>query len=1415
MVTSPRTLLTSLVAKSVVGVAVVFTTMTTALGNLPGSRWIWKDGSNLGNQAGIYTTPGNPLATPGSRQGAATWQDRSGNLWLFGGYGYDKNGNLGYLADLWKYTPSTGLWSFMLGTDQVNTPGFYGSQGSPSNARPGARYRAITWTDSQGRFWLFGGAGYTDSVAAGGLNDLWMYDPNAAGGTANKWAWMGGAPSRNHPGFYGPLGAASNTYLPPNRAGGVGWADGSGNLWLFGGMQTSTNGSTTSKLNDLWRYDIENRRWTFMKGITTPDTRGEYGSQGFGTSTTRPGSRFLAQAWTDTTGKFWLLGGHGYANNNFVSGFLHDLWRYDPATNTWTWMNGSNGIDQNAKHGFVLVPSHNNTPGGITEGVAWTDPAGDLWLYGGAGYAESSGPGELSALWRYRISTNEWTWMNGSNGIGEAPTYGTLGTPSPANANTPGGLHAAAVWSVSGRAWLFGGEKYDATLGSTFYQAVWQLAENYSQAITSGQTTVAAASSVSIGNSVIGAGVSRTFTITNTGLSSLGGLNVGISGMRHGIFVLTTPPATSLAPGASTSFVVTFTADSPTATNGADATITVDSANLDLLTFTVTGTGVPRSVSLSVGQGWVWEDDNTALVEYTFTRTGGLATPLTVEFAVSGNATFDTDYFASNADTFNATRGTVTIPAGATSATIEIIPLADTEVEPEEFVQINLVATPEYTLGFPNLFAAVIASEEVVIGTRDRHFYPEISGTAILASAVQADGRLLIGGGLSAVNDVASSYLARLLPDGSVDFDFSSSLTGAVTGLLAQPDGGIIVAGGSNGLNRLLADGSLDPDFVVPANYLFIDGLAQQPDGKLLIGGNFTTYSGATRNHVARLHPDGTLDTTFDPGLGANDHVGAIAVQPDGKIVIAGNFTQVAGQPRNGIARLNADGTLDTTFNPGTGAGGDAPNDVLALLIQPDGRIVLAGAFTTFNGQPRSCLARLLSDGSLDPDFSAAAGTDQYIYGLALQTDGKIFLGGYFTTFDGQPSPNLARLNPDGTLDPAFQVAEGPSNGILSLTLLADGQLLAGGNGSIVDESHGLLSRRFNGPATHTLAPASGSVAQWQRTGTGPELTAVTFDLSTDSGANWTPLGSGTRMDGGWEIAGQALPMNGQLRARGTTAGGYFSATSSLIEQVQAFTRAPEISVESPTGALLVDGVSSYDFGPKVFPQPSSGPAPALSYFIIRNVGNADLAYPTFAVDGANPTDFFFNGPFSIPTPTSIPPGGTRAFAYTFTPQALGVRTATLHIGSNDADENTFDITFTGLGASAVEVWRHTHFGILTNTGIAADDADPDGDGTSNLLERYAGLNPNDPTARFQVRIEPVEGEPNQRKILFTGLAFSFINGSLTPPNVVIKYRTSLTEGDWQTLDNGQIINWGYPEWWTLDTNAGPSKFYRVEISGP
>src|SRR5207248_1147872 len=148
--------------------------------------------------------------------------------------------------------------------------------------------------------------------------------------------------------------------------------------------------------------------------------------------------------------------------------------------------------------------------------------------------------------------------------------------------------------------------------------------------------------------------------------------------------------------------------------------------------------------------------------------------------------------------------------------------------------------------------------------------------------------------------------------------------------------------------------------------------LAIQPDGRILMGGSFSVYNGTTRNSIARLNTDGSLDTTFTVGTGANNAVFAIAIQVDGRIVIGAHFTSFNGTARNRITRLNSDGSLDTTFNIGTGAN----SAVRAIAVQPDGRILIGGQFTTYNGTARNNIARLNADGSLDTTFNVGTGAN-------------------------------------------------------------------------------------------------------------------------------------------------------------------------------------------------------------------------------------------------------------------------------------------------------------------------------------------------------------------------------------------------------------------------------------------------------
>ena len=223
-----------------------------------------------------------------------------------------------------------------------------------------------------------------------------------------------------------------------------------------------------------------------------------------------------------------------------------------------------------------------------------------------------------------------------------------------------------------------------------------------------------------------------------------------------------------------------------------------------------------------------------------------------------------------------------------------------------------------------------------------------------------------------------------------------------------------------------------------------VKSLAFQPDGKLLIGGSFVGLNNRARNNLARLQRDGRLDETFSPGYAADVFVDDIAVQPDGQILIVGAFTRFNGEPRQGIARLHPDGSLDATFHPSVG--GYPPT---CLALQSDGKILVGGAFTNVCGAPRMAMARLNPDGSLDVSFDVASvmtAIGASISALALQPDGKVLVAGQFATGYDQP---LARLNPDGSRDPSFvtpQIRESGNVGWLySLALDEAGRILIGG----------------------------------------------------------------------------------------------------------------------------------------------------------------------------------------------------------------------------------------------------------------------------------------------------------------------------------------------------------------------------------
>ncbi|MBI4622248.1 MAG: hypothetical protein HY736_03370, partial [Verrucomicrobia bacterium] len=348
-------------------------------------------------------------------------------------------------------------------------------------------------------------------------------------------------------------------------------------------------------------------------------------------------------------------------------------------------------------------------------------------------------------------------------------------------------------------------------------------------------------------------------------------------------------------------------------------------------------------------------------------------------------------------------------------------------------------------------------------GSLDSGFNPGFNST-VDAFAFQPDGKLVVGGYFTRVQPpgattaITRNRLARLSPDGSLDANFELAPGGRTLASVVQADGKIVIGGSftsvggatHNYLARLNADGSVDPTYTPNLNGRVL-AMAIQPDGKVIIGGAFTTIGGETRNYLARLNPSGTIDSEFHPNV--DGQVGAVVLQSDGRILIGGTFSRLqpfgasAATTRTNAARLTTTGQLDTTFDPGPSS------TVAAIAVQSDGKILLGGAFTSLapsggaNTFGRSYLARVNADGTVDtafsPNFSAQ------VNAIVIQSDGKAVVGGAFTAVfpagaTEQTTRNrLARLNADGSLDPAYDPNAGGN--ILALALQADGKIVIGG----------------------------------------------------------------------------------------------------------------------------------------------------------------------------------------------------------------------------------------------------------------------------------------------------------------------------------------------------------------------------------
>ncbi len=551
-------------------------------------------------------------------------------------------------------------------------------------------------------------------------------------------------------------------------------------------------------------------------------------------------------------------------------------------------------------------------------------------------------------------------------------------------------------------------------------------------------------------------------------------------------------------------------------------------------------------------------------------------------------------------------------------------------------------------------------------------------GDSVSDIAIQADGKIIMTGhgGFQAV---------RYLPNGTLDLDF-----------------------GENGTASALLAGT---------NYK-AKQVAIQDDGKILLAGY--ARNGALNYDIAllRYHPDGSLDTQFN-GTGIlmagtavkNEYARDLLVQSDGKILVAGYAARDNGPvisplppaPGNDAAvilmRFNSNGVLDTTF----GAAGIVSTNRTtgddragAVTLQTDGKILVAG--NSVSTASDHVVMRYHSDGALDVSFNGTGtvvtdfgGLREHATGVAVQGDGKILAAGY----SGSGSDDvctLVRYLPNGTPEATFgsggkvtSMIGGELDRSTSLLLLNDGKILAAG----AAKSGGfwkfaLIRYRANG----SLDPLFGAG--------GKVITAV-------GASNDFIFSSALQCDSKIVAAGYSVE-DSTVRA---------AAVRYLGDSPSA---QPQIVVEQPAGRCLADGRTDLGFGGKLAFSGS-----VTKSFTVKNVGGSGLTGLAVTREGPEASEFVVDTSGMSP---GLSPDSITSFSVTFIPSGTGTRHALLHIASNDADENPFEVFLTGRGLIPIENWRQTWFGAPENAGTAADSSDPNGNGIPNLLEYAFGGNP-------------------------------------------------------------------------------------------
>ncbi len=642
----------------------------------------------------------------------------------------------------------------------------------------------------------------------------------------------------------------------------------------------------------------------------------------------------------------------------------------------------------------------------------------------------------------------------------------------------------------------------------------------------------------------------------------------------------------------------------------------------------------------------------------------------------------------------------------------------------------------------------------------------------VINSTQEPDGKVLYAGMFVNANSTTRSLVARYHPDGALDttFTLASNWSGlsSITSVARHLDGYLLLA--DAGMVRIKLNGANDPDFTTFG--VTTASATVQAGGNYLLQGPFgwVPNTGVNNNYLELLKPNGTAITpafTPDPALTAQ--VYCSAVQADGRILVGGSFGPKNGYWLDGLTRLMPDGSIDTAFRdlhrplPVVNVPTKLPfldGAVRSIAIQADGRILIAGDFTTIRnpveGGPRIIrrgLARLYPDGSFDSTFDAkidaVAGATPRVFGITLHADGRILIYGEFQRFDGNTiiRPRVARLT--------------------------------------------------NYSATQNLSYADG-VIRWERGGSAPEPQYVVFEhQSLETDFEWVPVdtdGLATR-DGttsNWtKTVTTPLAPGSLIRASGRVACSQFNASTSIVSSTIGY-MIPKLSLtrDEPYAPIVNNATTA-------FPTAGIG-SPEDVAFTLQNIGEGEMTTVQPVLSGTNASEFSV----VIPPSTPIDAGDSSMMLIRFNPTSTGPKTAVVTLNTSDPLAPTLRFTITATAITAIEQFRLTYFNTTANTGDAADDKDPDGDGLTNYFEFVAGMIPTNRTSAFTCRVDTSGAQPRA------------IFGPCLNDRTYEVWTSTTLNGDW-TLASGSITVNGTQRTFTDSDTSATKRFYRVKIIRP